>query len=365
MKKATLLTLLIGCTLGAYAQIPQINTVSGKILRKNSKVIENAVINISDTAQKTPVQLVEILKAQIDDNDDILQIKKKSLKKIIDEAAKDPKVTGLASLKTKIEKLEEVEKIQNLSSELPYLALSGIGNISSQTEQVKVDPSANIQFSMSLSQKKRWRAYGGYNIGGSIDTTSADSLSMPAIFFPDKSKNGFYMGASLDLLRMTCGHHIPTIEHVMKLSTDETNKQYFFVGELYAEYYYLKKQIKDTGFAVPRIQTSTFIVGTRAGGVLNTSGNSFGLFLNPYFKSVSVTDATVNTYNDVFRNKNYGFDLPQNVWFFGANINLQINKIILGFTYEELLTDRIKNPDVWGGVFVLKASVAADFFNFY
>jgi hypothetical protein len=265
---------------------------------------------------------------------------------------------------------EEKDKPIDKSTLIPYFAISGLGSISSTSDQIKnVDPAANIGCNISLQKYRAWTFYLNYNIGTNIDTTSKDSLSLPGIFFPDKSKSGFTAGLSFDIFRIfnLCykkDSGIPTLRNVRKID-DSDSKFYYYTLEPYFEYSYTRRTLKqDSSIIIPRIETSTEILGLKLTGNIVLDKNSFAIALNPYLKFVNITDATFNTYNGLFLTKNNNVQLPHSVRFLGLNINLQINKTILGFTYEDLLNKKIFDNNVWGGVFTLKAVIAADFFNF-
>jgi len=232
------------------------------------------------------------------------------------------------------------------SSSIPYFAISGLGSISSTSDQIKsVDPAANIACNISLQKNRAWVLYLNYNIGTNIDTTSKDSLSLPAIFFPDKSKSGFTAGLSFDVFRLLGKYKydsgIATLRNVRKIDNSDS-KFYYYTLEPYYEYSYTRRTLKaDSAVIVPRIETSTHVIGIRLTGNIVLDKNSFSIVLNPYLKFITVTNGTFNTYNGLFLTKNNNVQLPHSVSFFGANVNLQINKTILGFTYENLLHKKI------------------------
>ena len=253
----------------------------------------------------------------------------------------------------------------SLHTNIPIVKFSGLGSISNTIEKTEVDPSANIGVQSAFGFHRRGSLYITYNLGSQIDSTTIDSLKLSSLFFPDKSKNGFTLGLSYNILKESFMNflRLHTIEDIGLIESDP-KKYYYFSLEPFIEYSYLKKNIKDKALLTPRIETSTWLLGLRFGGFATIGSNSFGGQINTYYKAVNLTDATYETYNTIFKSQNNNKDLPHGNSLLGVNFNVQINKIILGFTYEELLTKRVTNTDIYGGVFILKATVGADFFEF-
>jgi hypothetical protein len=249
---------------------------------------------------------------------------------------------------------------------LSLVRIGGLGNISNSVNTTNFDPSANINVEFALPGKGHFEKniwlYLNYNIGSAQDSATVDSIKLGSFFFPDKSKNGFAAGLSIDLARIIKNWRVFSIEQPMEI---EAGRKYmFYMLEPYVEYSYQRRNIKDVNVAASRIESSTWLFGIRSSLRYIINDNNFALIFNLYRKSIIFTDATFPYYNNVFQKTNNDQPLPQKNSLWGLNIGMQLNKAVFGFTYESLITKGIFTNDISGGVFILRATISAEFFDF-
>jgi hypothetical protein len=263
---------------------------------------------------------------------------------------------------------EESDSAVSLADGLPLIRIGGLGSISNAANGIDIDPAANINIEFSIPGKKNTglyrniRMYLSYNIGSAQDSSEVDSIKLSSFFFPDKSKNGFAAGLTCDIARLIPGIRKYSMQNVGVL---EDNKKYtFYTLEPYVEYAYLVRNVKDLKSEVPRIESSTWLLGMKASLQYLVDDNNFAVLFNAYKKWIAFSDNTYPTYNAVFQKTNGDQVMPKNNSLWGLNIGVQLNKAILGFTYESLSTKGIVNKDIAGGTFILKATVSADFLDF-
>lgn len=252
------------------------------------------------------------------------------------------------------------------SENLPLIRIGGLGSLSNSTSKVDVDPSANINIEFALPMprhpqlNRNIRVYLSYNIGNSLDSSAIDSIKLGSFFFPDKSKNGFAGGVTLDIARL-----IKNINSLENPNIIEEGKKYsFYTLEPYVEYAYLIRNIKDPGTDLPRIESNTWLLGVKASLQYLINDNNFAIILNGYRKWLTFSDATYPTYNNIFKKSNADQVMPQKNALWGVNVGMQLNKALLGFTYERLTSKGIVNKDIASGTFILKATLSADFLEF-
>jgi len=263
---------------------------------------------------------------------------------------------------------EDSSSIVSFTDALPLIRIGGLGSLSNAANGLDIDPSANINMEFSIPGKKgsglyrNIRMYLSYNIGSSQDSSKIDSIKLSSFFFPDKSRNGFAAGLTCDIARLIPGIKKYSMQHAGVL---EDNKKYsFYTLEPYVEYAYLVRNVKDLQGEVPRIESNTWLLGMRASLQYLIDDNNFAVLFNGYRKWISFSDATYPTYNVIFQKTNGGQVMPKHNALWGVNVGLQLNKAILGFTYENLTTKGIVNTDIAGGTFILKATISADFLDF-
>lgn len=277
---------------------------------------------------------------------------------LIQNFRNNPKKTDSAADKTTSKLIEN----------LPLIRIGGLGSISNTSSRVDLDPAASINMEFRLPGKegsalyRNFRMYLSYNIGNSQDSSAIDSIKLGSFFFPDKSKNGFAAGLTCDVARFIPGIKKYSIQEAGILEDDK--KYTFYTLEPYFEYAYLVRNVKDMQGEVPRIESNTWLLGVKASLQYLVDDNNFAILINGYKKWLTFSDATYPTYNAVFQKANGDQAMPKDNSLWGINIGLQLNKAILGFTYENLTTKGIVNKDIAGGAFILKATISADFLDF-
>lgn len=290
------------------------------------------------------------------------------------------------------EKFQYDANKQSVAASIPSLRISGIGSLTQVSDSADNGASANIMAEFNFLDVKTKRSspapydlnkllkfYMNFNINATLETTQRDSIRLSDIFFQDKSKVGFAMGLSTDLMRLGTAKKDWKYSMDKVHSLDANDKFDYFRLEPVIEYSYARWNLRSTTIlpstdsltmpdTIPisdRIQTSQLNVGLRLWYTLHSGNNTFGFLIYPHLRAQTVTDATMPVFENLFAQQATTEVVPQSLTFFGLTAGLQINKVQFTFTYNELLQQVLINDrDVSGGVFQLKVSVISDFLDF-
>lgn len=259
---------------------------------------------------------------------------------------------------------------KNLIGEIPDVRLNGLGNIASRTAGDGIDPSANVNIEYNLGKYKNSLLSLGFNLGNQLDSSYIDSVGLADIFYPDRSRIGFTGVYALDLFRINFSDKFSFRDNTSNMTNvategDSNEKFHYWSLSPTIEYSYQRRNfVEMDSIEVNRVQTSTWVFGLRLWHKKHIKDNVFGFTVYPYYKKILVTDGTLDTYRLIFNEDNGGKELTQHATILGVSLGALVNDILISFNYEELLTEQISNKDVGGGVFIIKASIAAEFFGF-
>jgi hypothetical protein len=265
--------------------------------------------------------------------------------------------------KTESTRWDSIKNIQNnMLNQIPTFEISGLGTTQLTTN---LSGSLNAQINICPTKNKAWSFLLNFNFGSSKDTMSLKDLSLSKIFFPDNSSFGFTGGVGLDVFAL-CGPRIHSIKHAC-IGEDEENYQYFSFTPM-IEYLYRKINISDLKRSdslslVPRIETNTWLFEIEFGSHWEISNNLLNITISPYAKYQTITQGTDSTYQYIFKSNNGGKQLSRFIWSEGVNFTAQIGKVQLSFIYDHVSPKIIKEPELTGGTFIMKATLAADFLN--
>ena len=282
--------------------------------------------------------------------------------KPVNKKSKDDTIAKTGLSKAEFVLLDSLQK--RYVNQIATFSISGLG-----TTQLTSNLSGSLDAEINFrpTKNKAWNFLLDFNFGSSKDTTNLKSVSLSKIFFPDNSSFGFTGGIGLDIFAL-CGPEIYSIKHV-KLGGDNNDDKYYFSLTPAIKYLYRKININDLKKTdslslVPRIETATWYFELEFGTHWDIANNLFDITFTPYIKYQTVTQGTDSTYQYIFKNNNGGKQLSRFIWSKGVNLSAQIGKIQLSFIYDYISPKVIKEPELTGGTFILKAGVAADFLNF-
>lgn len=249
---------------------------------------------------------------------------------------------------------DSLKFLQSIST----ISVSGLG-----TSELTTNPSASINAQINLCpvENKRWNFMINFNTGSSQDTTDLKTLSLSRIFYPENSSFGFTGGIGFDIMPwFKKAYSI----HNVNFGKDEDYMYYSIVPAFY--YLYRKINIKDLDIdtLVSRLETHVFNFEIDFAGHWKIGNNIFNFSVKPYIKKQFVTQGTDSTYQYIFKEKNDGNYLSKSIASKGINVSAQLGKVQLSFIYDYINPKVIKEPNLTGGTFIVKATVIADFLNF-
>lgn len=162
--------------------------------------------------------------------------------------------------------------------------------------------------------EKLIKVYANFNLGASLDTSSANDLQMSEFYFSDQNRAGFTGGFSYDILQCF-GDKIYDMNNA-KLR-NENKAAYYYSSNFFFQYKYNIWNIKnlpDSAYlpldvkgdttiyfqkVLPKVEASSFIIGL-SGNYHCISSNYFSFGVSGYLKSMDIVKGSENTFNYLF-----------------------------------------------------------------